>query len=176
MTQTPQYPACATITDAHSLHLRFVKVMQSICTCALCFSISFMCSHRQVHVVCLFCLPTGRIMQCSCSVLTCVLATATQLNHCSAGGTHTSEDPTAVRSALQKLLQLPTSQSSSASTGPSADEIDSPVTLKNTPQEKIQLVMSTEHLFAWISKHREVLQKLLSEGQASSASSLAMQK
>ena len=81
-----------------------------------------------------------------------------------AGGLHTSEDPIAVRSALQKLLKLPAVQPNTDSTDPTVQE---PL---NSSQEKISLVVPTQHVFAWIGKHREVLQKLLSEGQAFSAS------
>lgn len=81
-----------------------------------------------------------------------------------AGGPHTSEDPTAVRSALQKLLKLPAVHPNTGSTDPTVEEA------LNSSQEKITLVVPTQHVFAWIGKHREVLQKLLSEGQAFSAS------
>ncbi|KAL3159478.1 hypothetical protein ABBQ38_009900 [Trebouxia sp. C0009 RCD-2024] len=80
------------------------------------------------------------------------------------GGSHISEDPTAVRSALQKLLNLPAPHLGSGSTGLSAE--GSPGSF----QEKIVLVIPTQHLFAWIDKHKEVLQKLLSEGEAFAAS------
>lgn len=83
---------------------------------------------------------------------------------CPAGGSHISEDPTAVRSALQKLLNLPAPHLGSGSTGLSAE--GSPGSF----QEKIVLVIPTQHLFAWIDKHKEVLQKLLSEGEAFAAS------
>ncbi|KAL3157439.1 hypothetical protein ABBQ32_011909 [Trebouxia sp. C0010 RCD-2024] len=79
-------------------------------------------------------------------------------------GSHISEDPTAVRSALQKLLNLPAPHLGSGSTGLAAE--GSPGSF----QEKIVLVIPTQHLFAWIDKHKEVLQKLLSEGEAFAAS------
>ena len=40
----------------------------------------------------------------------------------------------------------------------------------SSSQEEIMLIVPTQHLFAWIDKHREVLQKLHSEGEAFSAS------
>ena len=90
----------------------------------------------------------------------------------SAGGPHTSEDPAAVHSALQKLLKFSAMQPNTDSTDPTVDEA------LHSSQEKIDLVVPTQHLFAWIGKHKEVLQKLLSEGQVVSASlpPLAMQK
>ena len=85
----------------------------------------------------------------------------------SAGGPHTSEDPTAVRSALQKLLKLPAVHANTAATDSKQPTVDEAL---NSSQERIILIVPTQHLFAWIGKHREVLLKLLSDGQAFSAS------
>lgn len=54
------------------------------------------------------------------------------------------------------------------STEPSAEEA------WNGSQGKVMLVVPMQHIFSWIGKHREVLQKLLSDGEAFAASQLAL--
>lgn len=73
-----------------------------------------------------------------------------------------------MRSALQKLLELPAMNPKTVSTDVSAVEASS------TSQGKVLLVVPMQQVFSWIGKHREVLQKLVSDGEAFAASQLPL--
>lgn len=95
---------------------------------------------------------------------------------CYAGDTESPHDPGPVYSALHKLFKLPADHQDSKphrSLQSTERQTKLAASLSSSSHDQRLLVVPTKHLCAWLAEHREVLLKLLSEGQAHSASQLS---
>ena len=65
---------------------------------------------------------------------------------------------------MHKLLKLPAEDHKACQ--PSGVSAEMSAAVNSSSQDKFMLVVPAKHMFGWLSEHKEVLQKLLSDGQA----------